>query len=117
MEKEELICVPHDCTRGCKYAIQYRPITSVKGQILADFIVERQEDDPLDTSMEAEEEFSDSWTPFTDRSSCIDGSGVGLILTNLKGSEFTYALRFKFDATNNEAEYEALIAGLELQNK
>ncbi|GJV37274.1 reverse transcriptase domain-containing protein [Tanacetum coccineum] len=26
--------------------------------------------------------------------------------------EFTYALRFRFDATNNEAEYEALIAGL-----
>ncbi|GJX30738.1 reverse transcriptase domain-containing protein [Tanacetum coccineum] len=25
--------------------------------------------------------------------------------------EFTYALRFIFDATNNEAEYEALIAG------
>ncbi|GKE20163.1 reverse transcriptase domain-containing protein [Tanacetum coccineum] len=28
--------------------------------------------------------------------------------------EFTYALRFKFDATNNEAEYEALIAGLKI---
>ncbi|GJZ94115.1 reverse transcriptase domain-containing protein [Tanacetum coccineum] len=26
--------------------------------------------------------------------------------------EFTYALRFRFDATNNEAEYESLIAGL-----
>ncbi|GJV37418.1 reverse transcriptase domain-containing protein [Tanacetum coccineum] len=29
-----------------------------------------------------------------------------------KGMKFTYALRFRFDATNNEAEYEALIAGL-----
>ncbi|GJV07193.1 reverse transcriptase domain-containing protein [Tanacetum coccineum] len=28
--------------------------------------------------------------------------------------EFTYALRFRFDATNNEAEYEALIAGLKI---
>ncbi|GKD57839.1 reverse transcriptase domain-containing protein [Tanacetum coccineum] len=28
--------------------------------------------------------------------------------------EFTYALRFKFDATNNKAEYEALIAGLRI---
>nr|GEV07436.1 reverse transcriptase domain-containing protein [Tanacetum cinerariifolium] len=35
-----------------------------------------------------------------------------LILTNPKGIKFTYALRFRFDATNNEAEYEALIAGL-----
>ncbi|GJY65513.1 reverse transcriptase domain-containing protein [Tanacetum coccineum] len=28
--------------------------------------------------------------------------------------EFTYALRFRFNATNNEAEYEALIAGLKI---
>ncbi|GJQ91040.1 reverse transcriptase domain-containing protein [Tanacetum coccineum] len=37
------------------------------------------------------------------------GSGAGLILTNPEGMEFTYALRFRFDAINNEAEYEALI--------
>ncbi|GKC77586.1 reverse transcriptase domain-containing protein [Tanacetum coccineum] len=92
----------------------YRPRTSVKGQILADFIVERPEDDPLDTSMEAEEELPDPWTLFTNGSSCVDGSGAGLILTNLEGAEFTYALRFRFDATNNEAEYEALIAGLRI---
>ncbi|GKD51312.1 reverse transcriptase domain-containing protein, partial [Tanacetum coccineum] len=92
----------------------YRPRTSVKGQILADFIVERPEDDPLDTPVEAEEELPDPWTLFTDGSSCVDGSGAGLILTNPKGAEFTYALRFRFDATNNEAEYEALIAGLRI---
>nr|GEZ87604.1 reverse transcriptase domain-containing protein [Tanacetum cinerariifolium] len=45
-------------------------------------------------------------------SSCLEGSGVGLILTNPKGMEFTYALRFEFNASNNEAEYEALVAGL-----
>nr|GEV48141.1 hypothetical protein [Tanacetum cinerariifolium] len=39
---------------------------------------------------------------------------AGLILTNPEGMEFTYALRFRFDATNNEAEYEALIAGLRM---
>ncbi|GJU23298.1 reverse transcriptase domain-containing protein [Tanacetum coccineum] len=49
-----------------------------------------------------------------DGSSCVDGSGAGLILTNLEGAEFTYALRFRFDVTNNEAEYEALIAGLRI---
>ncbi|GJV48072.1 reverse transcriptase domain-containing protein [Tanacetum coccineum] len=49
-----------------------------------------------------------------DGSSCINGSGAGLILTNPEGAEFTYALRFRFDATNNEAEYEALIAGLRI---
>ncbi|GJT48973.1 reverse transcriptase domain-containing protein [Tanacetum coccineum] len=44
----------------------------------------------------------------------INGSGAGLILTNPEGVEFTYAMRFRFEATNNEAEYEALIAGLRI---
>ncbi|GKG47565.1 reverse transcriptase domain-containing protein, partial [Tanacetum coccineum] len=45
------------------------------------------------------------------------GSGEELILTNPEGIEFTYALRFRFDATNNEAEYEALNAGLKIAEK
>ncbi|GJX13053.1 reverse transcriptase domain-containing protein [Tanacetum coccineum] len=87
---------------------------SLKGQILADFIVKRPEEDSLDTPMEEEEELHESWILFTDGSSCTDGSGVRLILTNPEGTEFTYALRFRFDATNNEAEYEALIVGLRI---
>nr|GEV68537.1 reverse transcriptase domain-containing protein [Tanacetum cinerariifolium] len=60
-----------------------RPRTSVKGQILADFLVEI----PGDVSQAAlvavaqEEPF----TLFTDGSSCVDGSGAGLILTNPEG--------------------------------
>ncbi|GJT56313.1 reverse transcriptase domain-containing protein [Tanacetum coccineum] len=68
--------------------------------------------DSPDTPMEAEEELPDPWTLFTDGSSCVDGSRAGLILTDSEGAEFTYALRFRFEATNNEAEYEALIAGI-----
>ncbi|GKB85296.1 reverse transcriptase domain-containing protein [Tanacetum coccineum] len=97
-----------------EYAIHYRPIVSVKGQILADFIVERLEEDSPDTPMEVEEELPEPWILFTDGSSCVDGSGAGLILTNPKGAEFSYALRFRFEATYNEAEYKALIAGLKI---
>ncbi|GJY96838.1 reverse transcriptase domain-containing protein [Tanacetum coccineum] len=97
-----------------EYDIQYRPRISVKGQILADFIVERPEDDSLAAPMEVEEELSEPWTLFTDGSSYIDGSRAGLILTDPEGTKFTYALRFTFDATSNEAEYEALIAGLRI---
>ncbi|GJZ64325.1 reverse transcriptase domain-containing protein [Tanacetum coccineum] len=64
--------------------------------------------------MEDAEELLDPWTLFTDGSSSTDGSGAGLILTNPEGMEFTYALRFRFDAINNEAEYEALIVGLKI---
>ncbi|GJS84412.1 reverse transcriptase domain-containing protein [Tanacetum coccineum] len=57
---------------------------------------------------------AEPWTLFTDGSSCVDGSGAGLILTSPEGTEFTYALRFQFTTSNNEAEYEALIAGLRI---
>ncbi|GJW37672.1 reverse transcriptase domain-containing protein [Tanacetum coccineum] len=97
-----------------EHDIQYRPRTSVNGQILADFIVERPEDDTSDTPMEEREELPNPWVLFTDGSSYIDGSGAGLIITNPEGMEFTYALRFRFNAINNEAEYEALIAGLRI---
>nr|GEU72459.1 reverse transcriptase domain-containing protein [Tanacetum cinerariifolium] len=54
------------------------------------------------------------WTLFTDGSSCIDMSGAGLILTSPEGTEFTYELRFLFAASNNEAEYKAIIAGVRI---
>nr|GEY92600.1 reverse transcriptase domain-containing protein [Tanacetum cinerariifolium] len=84
---------------------QAHPIT---GQILADFLNEIPSNASQGTSVAETQE--ESWTLFTDGSSCVDGSGAGLILTNLDGVEFTYALRFQFAALNNEAEYEALIA-------
>ncbi|GJR01439.1 reverse transcriptase domain-containing protein [Tanacetum coccineum] len=96
------------------YDIQYRPRVSIKRQILADFIVERPEEESPDVPMTESEEIPEPWTLFTDGSSCIDGSGAGLILTNPEGVEFTYAMRFRFEATNNEAKYEALIAGLRI---
>ncbi|GJW80536.1 reverse transcriptase domain-containing protein [Tanacetum coccineum] len=97
-----------------KLASLNRPRVSVKGKILADFIVERPEDESLDTLMEVEEELPEPWILFKNGSSCTDGSGAGLILTNPERMEFTYALRFRFDATNNKAKYEALIAGLRI---
>ena len=42
------------------------------------------------------------------------GSGAGLILTSPEGIDVEYALRFGFQASNNEAEYEVVIAGLNL---
>ncbi|GKA23301.1 reverse transcriptase domain-containing protein [Tanacetum coccineum] len=92
-----------------EHNITYRPRTSVKGQILADFLVEKPDESPPDTPVV--EIPQDPWTLFTDGSSCVDGSDAGLILTSPEGTEFTYALRFQFTASNNEAEYEALIAG------
>ncbi|GJY77624.1 reverse transcriptase domain-containing protein [Tanacetum coccineum] len=95
-----------------EHNITYRPRTSMKGQILADFLVEKPDENLPETP--AVDIPQEPWTLFTDGSSCIDGSGAGLILTSPEGTEFTYALRFQFTASNNEAEYEALIAGLRI---
>ena len=42
------------------------------------------------------------------------GSDAGLILTSPDGIDVEYTLKFSFQAFNNEAEYEAFIAGLNL---
>ncbi|GKA33078.1 reverse transcriptase domain-containing protein [Tanacetum coccineum] len=93
-----------------EYDIQYRPRTSIKGQILENSIVERSKDETGATPMEIEEELPDPWVLFTDGSFCVYGSGAGLILINPEGMEFTYALRFRFNVTNNES----LISGLKI---
>ncbi|GKE42953.1 reverse transcriptase domain-containing protein [Tanacetum coccineum] len=38
----------------------------------------------------------------------------GLMLVSPKEKEYTYAFRFKFETTNNEAKYEMLLAGLRI---
>nr|GEY68645.1 reverse transcriptase domain-containing protein [Tanacetum cinerariifolium] len=92
-------------------------VSAIKGQILANFIMEHPEDGTPDTPMEDKEELPDPWILFMDGSSCLDGSGADLIIMNPEGMEFTYSLRFRFNATNNEAEYEALIAGLQIASQ
>nr|GEZ13777.1 reverse transcriptase domain-containing protein [Tanacetum cinerariifolium] len=88
------------------------PRTSVKGQILADFLIEMPDENPQATPVAETQQ--EPWTLFTNGSSYVDGSGVGLILTNPEGIKFNYALRFQFATSNNEAEYKALIAGLRI---
>nr|GEW05335.1 reverse transcriptase domain-containing protein [Tanacetum cinerariifolium] len=119
MEKEELIVYlaaakeTVSAVLMTKRKAKQMPIYFVS-RALRDFIVERPKEGSSDTLMEVEEELPDPWILFTDGSSCTDGSEAGLILTNPEGVEFTYALKFRFDATNNKAEYEALIAGLRI---
>ncbi|XP_020225036.1 uncharacterized protein LOC109806916 [Cajanus cajan] len=54
------------------------------------------------------------WTLHVDGSSNCQGSGAGVILEGPKGITLEQSLRFRFKASNNQAEYEALLAGLRL---
>nr|GEX17732.1 reverse transcriptase domain-containing protein [Tanacetum cinerariifolium] len=55
-----------------------------------------------------------AWKLFTDGASSSDNFRGGLILVSPEGKEYTYAIRFVFETTNNEAEYETLLAGLRI---
>ncbi|GJU55706.1 reverse transcriptase domain-containing protein [Tanacetum coccineum] len=81
-----------------EFGIHYRPRVSVKGQVLADFIVERPEEEGQDDSAKEEEPLPARWTLFTDGSSCVDGCGAGVILTNPEGSKWDlHGKRNKYD--------------------
>ncbi|CAK9186381.1 unnamed protein product [Ilex paraguariensis] len=55
-----------------------------------------------------------TWKLSMDGVANAQGSGAGLILTSPDGIDVEYALRFGFKASNNKAEYEAVIVGLNL---
>ncbi|GJV68137.1 reverse transcriptase domain-containing protein [Tanacetum coccineum] len=63
------------------------------------------------------EEESKIWTLYTDGASSVKGVGAGLILIDPSGIEYTYAIRLTFSSLNNEAKYEALLAGLRIAHK
>ncbi|GKA75951.1 reverse transcriptase domain-containing protein [Tanacetum coccineum] len=67
-----------------EHNITYRPRTSVKGQILADFLVERPDEAPPDTSVG--ETLQEPWTLFMDGSSCVDGSDSKLVANKVLGT-------------------------------
>ena len=97
--------------RSAKWAIElgehdisYRPRTRIKGQALADFLLEiPDEGNSVKERIWAVEEVlanDRSWKQYTDGASIREGSGAGLILTSPEGEEVTYALRFNFHTSN-----------------
>ena len=47
-----------------------------------------------------------------DGASSAMGAGVGIVIITLEGIQLEHSFRLGFRATNNEAKYEALLAGL-----
>ncbi|XP_057730185.1 uncharacterized protein LOC130945491 [Arachis stenosperma] len=76
---------------------------ALKAQILADFVSE------LTSS-----EHNKFWELHVDRASSRGGSGAGIIPKEGDNMVAEQSLQFHFPASNNQAEYEALIAGLKL---
>ncbi|XP_052197247.1 uncharacterized protein LOC127804425 [Diospyros lotus] len=90
------------------FHIECRPQPAIKTQALADFIAEGI------GSQEVTEQDQRPWILAVDGSSTSCGGGAGLMIRSPDGQEWPYALNFEFRASNNEADYEALLAGLRL---
>ena len=56
----------------------------------------------------------DWWTLYVDGASNVKRSKAGIILEGPDNIVLEQALKFNFKASNNQVEYEALIAGLKL---
>ena len=95
-----------------EFNIIYKPKTAIKWHVLADFVMEFTSAEPIGNTQTKTD--LPIWKLSVDGAVNAQGSGAGLILTSPEGIDIEYALQFGFQASNNEAEYEAVIAGLNL---
>ena len=104
------------------FDIKYMPRASVKGQVLVNLVVEFAK-----TSFEEKVEGQNMdgklvglvllqeplpWRVLVDGAANQRGSGVGLVIISPEKIIIEKSLRLDFLATNNEAEYEALLVGM-----
>ncbi|GAA0157828.1 hypothetical protein LIER_15009 [Lithospermum erythrorhizon] len=100
-----------------EFEISCIPRTSVRAKALADFITECTARNPQiiqgpDTS--DADQAKPERTLFVDGARNGQATGAGVLIVGPQEETMEYALRFGFPATNNEAEYEAMILGLRL---
>ena len=96
--------------------MEYKPRTSIKGQVLADFVAEFQgkvsEIGPTNPLKSDVSSVLTEWKLFVDGASNAMGSGAGVVLISPEGLIMEQAVRLNFLASNNESEYEAFLIGL-----
>ena len=89
-----------------EFHVEYQPRGAIKSQALADFASEL-------TPQPTEEEES-TWILYVDGSSNNRSCGAGVVLEGPGEIVIEQAMKFEFKTSNNQAEYEAIIAGLHL---
>ena len=81
---------------------------------MADFLVEIQSFEPLEMENMVLSEEGMAWIMNTDGASNRHGAGISIILENSSGILIEESVQLNEKMKNNEAEYEALLYGLEL---
>jgi ribonuclease HI len=81
----------------------------VKGQVVADFIVDHAVD--VDHSVNFVQ--LKPWGLYFDGLVCSKGQRAGCVITSPSGVYIDLSVRLEFSCTNNQVEYESLLCGLE----
>ena len=89
--------------------IKYAPRKAIESQVLADFVAEWTEIQMPPAAIDQE-----YWTMYFDGSLMKKGTGVGLVFVLPLRVRMRYMVCIHFPASNNVAEYEALINGLRI---
>jgi ribonuclease HI len=112
----EIIRNPDAAGRIAKWSVElmgetlaYAPRKAIKSQILSDFVAEW-----TDTQLQPPQIQEECWTLYFDGSVMKTGAGAGLLFVAPHGEHMRYAVRLHFPASNNMAEYEALLCGLKI---
>jgi ribonuclease HI len=112
----EIIRNPDAAGRIAKWSVElmgetltYAPCKAIKSQILADFVAEW-----ADTQLPPPQIQAECWTLYFDGSVMKTGAGAGLLFVSPLGEHMRYAVCLHFPASNNMAEYEALLCGLKI---
>ena len=100
-----------------EFNLKYVVRKTIKGSIVLDFCVENpverkdgREDFPDEDVLDIE---LGAWKMYFDGVVNRYGNGIGVLLITPKGSHIPLAVKLNFEATNNMAEYEACITGME----
>lgn len=95
--------------------IEYEPRRATKVHVVADIMLEFDgKEDLVAQELEEEENLLRGWKLYIDRSSTQHGFGCGVVVITPNGLMLKQLVKPKFNASNNEAEYEALLAGLRI---
>jgi hypothetical protein len=92
-----------------EYDLAYEPLRSMKGQVVADFIV----DHAIDVDHSVDFIQLKPWGLYFDGSVYIKGQGAGCMIISPSGMYIDLSIRLEFACTNNQLEYESLLHGLE----
>jgi ribonuclease HI len=89
--------------------LSFAPQKAIKSQVLADFLAEWVDTQLMTALIQAK-----LWTMYFDGSLMKTGAGAGLLFISPLGKHLRYVIRLHFPASNNVAEYEALVNGLRI---